>query len=281
MLEQLIVPLDGSPLAERTLNYAVQIARGIGARLVLLRVVADPAEQPAARDYLAPLVQSVAASGVSVHPVVDVGEPSRVIGDQARPDRDLVVLTSDGDSGPGNWSDGTIVAKVLNGGNLSVLLIRPAFTRESLVDDGSRPVLLVPLDGSPAAETAIPIATMLARGLNGDVALLGVVDQEPATPTGMVFWGVAPAEPPIEDEEIVRGYLDGVIAQIQLPGLVVVPAVRVGMPAAEIADAARDAEAALIVMTTRGGSGSQPGLGPVAQELLLHDNRPILFVRPP
>jgi len=277
----LIVALDGSPLAERALNYAVPIARGIGARVLLLSVVPGAAERRAAQDYLSRLAPTVAQSGVAVDATVSEGDPARIIDEGARPNRDLVVLTSHGRSGAGRWAYGSVAARVIEEGRAPVLLVRPWFAYPGLTIDGSRPVLLVPLDGSPAAEAAVPVAVELARGLNGEVVLVGVVDQRPAAPTGVVFWGVAPAQPPVEDEEVVRGYLDDLDARIREPGLPVDRAVRVGMPAAEIADAARDADAALIVMATRGGNlPSNTGLGPVAQELLLYDNRPILFVRP-
>ncbi|HEX5418078.1 MAG TPA: universal stress protein [Chloroflexota bacterium] len=278
MIEQLIVALDGSPLAERALNYAVPIARGIGASVRLLSVVPNAAERGAAQDYLARLAPTVAPSGITVNATVSEGDPARVIDTTARPDRDLVVLTSHGRSGAGRWAYGTVAARVLEEGSAPVLLVRPWFAIPGLVDGGRPPAILVPLDGTPTAEAAIPVALELARGLNGEIALLGVVEQAPAAPSGLVLWGVAPAGPAREDEAVVRGYLDDLTARIGAPGVVMAPAIRVGMPATAIADAARDADATLIVMTTRAAPNSGPG--PVAQELLLHDNRPVLFVRP-
>lgn len=278
MIEQLIVALDGSELAERALNYAVPIARGIGAPVRLLSVVPNAAERGAAQAYLARLAPTVAQSGVAVNATVSEGDPAQVIDTTARPGRDLVVLTTHGRSGVGRWAYGTIAAQILEKGSAPVLLVRPWFATPGLVNGGRPPALLVPLDGTPAAEAAIPVAIELARGLNGEIALLGVAEPALAAPSGFAFWGMAPAEPPREDEAVVRGYLDDLTARIGAPGVGITLAVRMGMPAAAIADAARDADATLIVMTTRGASNHE--LSPVVQELLLHDNRPILFVPP-
>src|SRR6185437_2279647 len=111
------------------------------------------------------------------------GDPAHIIDGGARPDRDLVVLTSHGASGAGRWAYGSVAARVVEEGKAPVLLIRPWFAYAGLLADGQRKALAVPLDGSPNAEAAVPVAVELARGLNGEVVLVGVVDQGPATPT--------------------------------------------------------------------------------------------------
>jgi len=281
LFERVIVALDGSPLAERALVYAVPIAVGVGARVVLLRAVGELGERPAAEAYLAEVARAVTQAGAPVETVVGVAEPARLLDAQARPERDLVVLTSHGRSGLGRWTYGRVAEEVLLGGRAPVLLVRAWSPPLRQPSDRQPITLAVPLDGSPASEAALPVTIELAQALKGTIVLVGVVDQQPAAPTGVVFWGVAPPQPPPEDEAIVGGYLDGLVAQLRGQGLAADRALRVGMPAAQIADAARDARAALIVLTTRGRS-STPGtiVGSVAQELLHLGNQPVLFVRP-
>lgn len=281
LLERIVVALDGSLTAERALGYAVPIAGSVGADVVLARAVGKPGEQHAAETYLAPIARAVAGHGVPVRAVVGVEEPARLLDGQARTDRDLIVLASHGRSGLGRWTYGSVAEQVLLGSRAPVLLVRawsPPLLRPV---DGQPIVLAVPLDGSVASEAALPVATELARGLKGAVVLVGVVDQQPAAPTGVVFWGVAPPQPPPEDEAVVSTYLDGLVAQIRAQGIPADRALRVGMPAAEIADAAHDAHAAFIVMATHGQSGvPDTVIGPVALAFLHLGNEPVLFVRP-
>src|SRR5437762_602347 len=106
MRQRILVPLDGSPLAEHALPFAETIAGGLGAALVLLRVP-DPLEVPErarreAQEYLDPIAARLARAGVPV--VVDVPEgyyqaADAIVGRVPDDAADLIVMATHGRSG--------------------------------------------------------------------------------------------------------------------------------------------------------------------------------------
>jgi nucleotide-binding universal stress UspA family protein len=129
--------------------------------------------------------------------------------------------------------------------------------------------ILVPLDGSPASEHALPMAVSLARRAGATLRLVYV-----RMPTVAQF-GVMPA--PKEQD-----YLDMVAWRIrQTTHLSVYAAVLEGPIAETIAEHARSVEANLIVMTTHGrGPFSRFWLGSVADDLIRRAPAPLLVLRP-
>jgi nucleotide-binding universal stress UspA family protein len=138
-LETILVPLDGSPLAELALPAAIEHARGSGAELLLLRAAqaralpgADPIEGQIrvveeAEAYLGALVERLAVEGLgNVKPLVWYGGAAYAIIEAARFHKvDLIVMTSHGRSGLGRLIMGSVAESVLRGTTTPILLIRP------------------------------------------------------------------------------------------------------------------------------------------------------------
>src|SRR5689334_850083 len=125
MISTILVPLDGSELAERALPIAEHLSRRLGARLLLIRCVypadgSTSATNPeslaavhAARRYLENCVDRVAASGVEVAPIVREGEAAGQILTVVRTHNvDLIVLTRHGRSEVGRWLVGSVTAEM-------------------------------------------------------------------------------------------------------------------------------------------------------------------------
>src|SRR5262245_28364662 len=125
--------------------------------------------------------------------------------------------------------------------------------------------ILVPLDGSPLAEQALPHAQMLARLLGARIHLLQVVSElahiTMVGDTILGFYGID--EPPERYDERERrvwvierqraeDYLRSQAAQLREAGLDVVTEVRLGLPAEAIVEAAGQCHASFIVMATHG-----------------------------
>jgi len=137
-VKTVLVPLDGSLLAERALKPALEIAREKDAKLVLLRAaeahttVADPTEAQVAvvreaEDYLARVRCGLLDAGV---PVVEMavwyGRPAEAIVEAARyRAADLIVMSSHGRSGLGRLVLGSVAESVLRATRTPILLIRP------------------------------------------------------------------------------------------------------------------------------------------------------------
>jgi nucleotide-binding universal stress UspA family protein len=138
---------------------------------------------------------------------------------------------------------------------------------------------LVPLDGSPVAETIIPFILQIAGPLDIEVALLRVV--QPQVPV------VVEGSPHVELENVearmtdAREYLAALAAELRGKGLRVTTAVRRGpSPPDEILAAAREAGAALIAMSTHGRSGLGRLLfGSVAEAVLRHAAIPVFLMK--
>ena len=138
-VKTILVPLDGSVLAESALTPAVELARDHGARLMLLRAaeahtfpMADPTEAQvqavrAAEEYLAGVrLRLRQEGGDDIESSVWYGPPAEAIVEAARFRRaDLIVMSSHGRSGVGRLVLGSVAESVLRGSRVPILLIRP------------------------------------------------------------------------------------------------------------------------------------------------------------
>ncbi|HET8629117.1 MAG TPA: universal stress protein, partial [Thermomicrobiales bacterium] len=137
MLNTILVPLDGSPLAELALRPAEALARATGARLVLLHALPDPpvagldtggcqvAPLGAAERYLGRLAGRLAERGVVATTEAPRGDAAAAIGAAAgRLGADLIVLTTHGRGGLGRWVYGTVAEALLRRAPAPVLPVR-------------------------------------------------------------------------------------------------------------------------------------------------------------
>lgn len=141
--------------------------------------------------------------------------------------------------------------------------------------------ILVPLDGSTLAESALPHACELAKAFGARITLLSLV--EPVT--DFAQWGVGgfyvtsgfSIEGVIED---TKNYLNEVADRLRTQGLNVRAVVEEGYAASEICDYAKAAKIDVIVMSTHGRSGIQRWVyGSVADRVLRGATVPILLIR--
>src|SRR5438874_8871028 len=118
MLRTILVPLDGSELAEHALPYAERLAEATSARMILSRVVPlniiePPGEDVAladeARTYMQQIDDRLTARGRQVKVVTHWGDPTACLLDQIQSNQvDLVVMCTHGRSGPGRWLYGSV-----------------------------------------------------------------------------------------------------------------------------------------------------------------------------
>ncbi len=138
-LQTVLIPLDGSLLAEAVLPKAVELAEGSGAKLLLLRateahtVLTDPALAQAdavrdAEEYLGQIGDRLGALGIKdVQVSVWYGPAASAIVEAARLYKvDLIAMTTHGRSGLGRLVFGSVAESVLRGTTTPILLIRVA-----------------------------------------------------------------------------------------------------------------------------------------------------------
>jgi nucleotide-binding universal stress UspA family protein len=142
-------------------------------------------------------------------------------------------------------------------------------------------VILVPLDGSPLAEQALPHAVEIARAFGARLTLFSVVESYQLYPQPGVIGPVLSVQFNIDEETSKTSeYLRGLADKLRADGIDVVVEVRQGDPAAEICDYAKSIGADLIVMSTHGRSGIRRWVyGSVADRILRSANVPVLLVR--
>ncbi|MEP7226626.1 MAG: universal stress protein [Gemmatimonadales bacterium] len=140
--------------------------------------------------------------------------------------------------------------------------------------------ILVPLDGSPFAEQALPLALAIGRAARSKVRLV-LVHQLPAIPLSVEaarFY--TSMELAVRRSE--RGYLRGLAARLRQPGGPRVVSALLAGPVADIlTHYVRDSETDLVVMSTHGrGPLQRAWLGSVADYLIRNLEVPVLLVRP-
>jgi len=290
MLSTILVPLDGSPFAERALAVAQGLAQGTPARLILVRVVhvlAIPGIDSREEQWtaLADAQKYLDATVARLRPSHLVSETAVPYGDAAAEilleidlrSADLVVMATHGRSGVGRWLYGSVADQILRRANVPIVLVPPAATH--LWPTDRRPVILVALDGSTLAEAALAPATALAMSQHAQLVLLRVVPLP-----SYVSYGEAGAYAADDTDAYVSGARSDLLTLAQ-PLRSCVESVRVrtevGDPATCIAQAARDEQADMICMATHGRSGlTRLVLGSVASGVLGHAQAPVLLVRP-
>jgi len=138
--------------------------------------------------------------------------------------------------------------------------------------------ILVPLDGSELAKTALDQAEKLAKTFDAEIILFQVVPFMP------IYGSPELVTPLIVDEkqkEAAEKYLANLAEELRKKGLKVAAMVRTGQQVAvEIIDFAKETGADLIIMCTHGRSGiSRWVLGSIAHKVLTRAETPILLVR--
>ncbi len=287
-LKRVLVGLNGSWPDEVALEYALALVQVSQGTLALARVVPSMGDaatlaenRRTAEAELAARATHLVGQGLTVETIVAVGNIVDLLVDEARYDADLLVLPLGRQPSSGPSSAGDTAEVVLARSPVPVLIVPETAPPVPLVV-GASPRLLVPLDGSPAAEAALPVARRLAQDLGAEVLLVGVVDlSEPATPHAAAAWDLLPQDLPLPDEQLTAVYLDGVVSALRSSGVAASRAVEVGHAVDGILDAVERANAALIVLTTHGRTANpQIVLGHVARDILHRTNRPAGFVRP-
>jgi nucleotide-binding universal stress UspA family protein len=269
MFERIVVALDGSPEAEAVLAPVEALAADRPAELILTQVrgivpvyaaAGSAAFVPEApTDYLRGLASRFAGRLPPVRLEERVGTPVSGILEVARErDASLIAMATHGRRGLERWLFGSVTELVLRESPVPVLAVRRAAGRPA-----PRPrTLLVPLDGSLDARSAIPTAVKLARRFGARVLLLRAVE-------GDALRREAARRRLLE---IGRG-----LAAAGVPGQALVSG---GPPAEAILRTCAEQAVDLIVMATHGRRGwARLQGGSVTEDVLRGAPVPVLAVR--
>jgi nucleotide-binding universal stress UspA family protein len=149
MYNKILVPLDGSKLAECALPHVEVLAKGCDTKEVILvsvtervrgyRALEDPGQplgqqlvpeaygkkEKQAQRYLDRIAKAMAAKGINVSTEVLLWKPAEaIVGYAEQSGCDLIVMASHGRSGPSRWAYGSVADKVLRSSCVPVLMVR-------------------------------------------------------------------------------------------------------------------------------------------------------------
>lgn len=143
MYKRILVPLDGSALAEAALIHARAMARHFECKIILLRVVVSPYAIAApdlilagyddgqgnftkvAQEYLQGVAADLQADGLQVCTRTCEGPVAEAIIEHARDDEaDMIVMSTHGRGGLSRWVYGSVADRVLQAAPCPVLLVR-------------------------------------------------------------------------------------------------------------------------------------------------------------
>jgi len=301
MATQILVPLDGSSLAEQALSCAMILARGLPAELVLFRAIWIPPDvlkildestmepnaavarfEAEANDYLAALVGQLREAGMNARHAVRRGAAAEAILDYAeQSDTDQIVMATHGYSGIKRWTHGSVAERVLQTARVPLLLVRAR--EQDLAGDWQQPMgcqhILVPLDGSPVAEQILPTVTTVALALGAELVLFQVLlAHASGWMNGEWYFPVHGVLDMAEED--AHAYLSAIAGRLEEQGLEVSTATSTGPVANCIVEYAEANQVDLIAMCTHGRTGlARWALGSVADRVLRAGGIPILLVR--
>jgi nucleotide-binding universal stress UspA family protein len=295
MYTKMLIPLDGSKVAEQVLPYARCLARKLSIPIELLQaadpealaLLTDPAHSRYADTVWADKINSgktyldaVARSfeGARVQCVVEKGKAEDVVIDRAAADKNtLIVMATHGRSGIQRWLLGSVADKVLHGAPNHMFLVRA--TEQGKTDgEAALKTVVVPLDGSALAEQVLPHVVDLAKKMALKVAFFRAYAL-PASVTGDEF-GTYMEELINQIESDAREYLAAKVDEAKRNGLNdVVSAVKFGYGADEIISLARETPDNFVAMCTHGRSGVKRfALGSITDRVVRHCGDPVLII---
>jgi nucleotide-binding universal stress UspA family protein len=303
MQPQILVPLDGSALAQGVLPHVVALARLSASALALLQVIPSRSGLPsvawrvserqdiqrewaeagtAAGASLEQTANRLRADGLTIQTVVCIGEPvSEILAFVTRTPGIQLAMSTHGRTGLQRAVFGSVAETVLHAAPVPVLLVRSQVDARPAAQKIAYTTVLVPLDVDGFAEPALEQARYFAATSGATLVLLTAVPDgdDLARATGsMVSFAALGELQAVADRMTVE--LAAQAQRLEASGLPVRTMLARGWPAEAILCAAAQEQADLIVMATHGRGGLQRlRLGSVALQVVQAAAVPVLLVR--
>jgi nucleotide-binding universal stress UspA family protein len=278
VFERILVPLDGSELAESVLHQVRRLLMRKDGEIRLLRVVTLPPATEGdaglpldllwsqATEYLQGVERRLSEQGARVKMKVVEGFAADAILETAKGCcATMIAMSTHGRTGLARWVFGSVAEKVLRASPIPVLVV-PSFQGSGgdAFPTGAREIpfrtILVPVTSEERSLEIVPPAIEFARLFESKVLALNVCQGQECT---------------VPLHEMRKAY-----ELFREAGVPAEPLVKQGDAAAQILETCRETGADLIAMTTHGRSGpSRWVLGSVAEKVLRGANVPLLVLR--
>jgi nucleotide-binding universal stress UspA family protein len=300
VLNHILVPLDGSTLAECVLPHVIAIAPVTHARITLLHVLQQtrngggtPAVDPVdwhlkkqnAEKYLEGIVNRFSETGIpGVEPVILEGSPAGSVIDFARGNNvDLIALSTHGHSGLSGWNVSGVVQKILLRSYKSTLLVRAYMPSSTGTTKLRYKRLFVGMDCSARSEYVLPLAINLAQFYKSQLILETVIEK-PRTINRM------PVSQELEElsnrfveqnQQAASHYFKQLLAQFSTKTLKIKTHISVGNNAiAVLHDMAEESNADLVLLAAHGETGERRWpYGSVTTSFIAYGNTSLLIMQ--
>lgn len=293
MFKKVLLPLDGSDLAEAVLPYGEELARKLGGELILLHVC-EPSHQLACTmhsrymEKTAEIVQArLDKSGgkkAKVRAEVIKGDFTKEICNYIDENEiRLLVMVAHGFTSLKAKLMGSITDKVFRLVSCPTLLVRtevlPPAEEKKLIKR-----IILPLDGTDNDDTSIPYAIELARGINAEVALYRMAPRAhyvAAKDDVIADIGLADERVSVLKQQDAEDYLKEIEKRFSKEGLKTSTTVSLGDdPAKAITEAGKKLGANLVVMASRGHTPvASWASGSIAHKLLSTGDLPLIIIK--
>lgn len=296
MINHILVPLDGSELAECVLPHVKAIAPMTHARITLLHVLErnqsqigsipiDPLgwhmQKQESQSYLDRAAARLQELELEVDRVILEGNPAETIIEFARANGvDLIAVSSHGRTGLSEWNVSSVVQKILLRSYKSILLAR-AYAAPQAEIQYTR--LFLAIDGSHRAEFILPFAMTLAQFHKSSV-ILGMVIQKP-----QVIQRLPLSEQETElinqftekNSRDAAHYLEQLATQLALKHVnAETNVIAAGNTIGSLYDMVDDSHADLVMLTAHGQSGERRWpYGSIAASLIAYGNTPLMILQ--
>lgn len=295
MFKHILLPLDGSQLAESALPVVAYLADKLKAQVTLLHIIEKNApasvhgqrhltNEEEACQYLQEVAEKAFPPHLEVYRHVHSEEVSKVsqsiVQHSDEFDPDLIVMCAHGEGGLRDFVVGSIAQQVIASGTIPVLLLQP---EKSGAEFSGFDRILVALDGNPEHESGYAIAAEIAQELGASVHLIQVVPtlstlNAKHSVTGTLLPATTAALLEI-DEDNACEYLEEKIKSLKQTSVDVSAEVERGDPARQVVQSADTQNSQLIILGTHGKSGMNAfWAGSVAPKIVEQTHRPILLV---
>jgi nucleotide-binding universal stress UspA family protein len=294
---RILIPLDGSELAEAVLPFAIGLASRAGGVITLLHVLERKApdkvhgqrhlqNETDALAYLDKVGSRCTEAGVRCESHVHaelIGDVAASIAAHAEElGIDLIAISTHGSSGMRGLLLGDIAQQTLRRSNTSLLLVKPD---EAGV---ARPFecheVLLALDPAVHGDVALPTASWLARACHAKLRLVTVIPQPSGLPLrrrAAAIFSPASTRAVLElEREDAIEYLEEKQATLSRDGIECTAEVRDGDPVEEVAGMLQRRSADLLILATHGQVGLGALLaGSFGPRILMRARYPVLLVR--
>lgn len=267
MFTDILIPLDGSRLAEWVLPAGVFLAKTLHASVTLVHVIEknapkeihgethlrDPEE---ASKYLERIAKEVFSEGIKtechVHET-EVENVARSISDHVGElGSDLIIMCTHGRSGMRDFLFGNIAQQVIGMGKTPILLMHPGKNTEEYAFSCKR--LLIPMDGHPEHEQAIEKIKPLAKNCNAGIHLATVVPKKEDLPGKLTairrMLPVSMSRMLDMEVQTAKEYLERMVENLIKDGITATSEVLRGDPATLIVESAKQNKTDIIILGT-------------------------------